>query len=204
MAIAHDTGPLTRPGWSRALVGGALLIAGVVWMLVRLDVFELSAGLVLPLTLVGLGIVTMGAAVDGHHPGLVVLGIVVSIIALLGAMFPLDGLSGGIGDRQYSVSAVTDLSEPYRLAIGQMRIDLGEFDVTQPATLEADVGLGSLIVIVPQGMAVEVIADSQIGEVKLFGATASGVGVEKEESFGMEPVLKLDLSTVIGSVEVRR
>jgi hypothetical protein len=204
VAVAHDTGPLIRPGWSRVVVGGALLIAGIVWMLARLEVVDLSARLVLPLTLMGLGIVTMVAAIDGHHPGLVALGIVVSVVAVLGAMLPFDGVTGGIGERQYSISTVADLSEPYRLAIGQMRIDLGDLDVTQPATLEADVGLGSLIVIVPEGISVEIVADSQVGEVKLFGAAASGVGVEKMETYGMEPVLKLDLSTVIGSVEVRR
>lgn len=204
MALAHETGPVIRPTWSRAIVGGGLIVAGVLWMMLRLEVFDLSAGLVLPFVLVGLGIVTMVAAVDGHHPGLIALGIVISIVALIGAMLPLGGINGGIGARRFAIAAMSDLSEPYRLAIGEMRIDLSDLEVAGVATLEADVGLGQLVVIVPPSMAVEVIADSQIGEVKVFGSTTSGVGVEREETIGIEPTIRLDLSTVIGSVEVRR
>lgn len=206
MAVAHETGPLTRPGGSRLLVGGLLILAGVFWMLLRLDVVDVSAGLVLPLLLVAIGLVTMVAAIDGHHPGLVALGIVVSVMSVLGAMLPFDGTAGAIGERRYAISTVSDLSEPYRLAIGEMRIDLSDVALTQSATLEADVGLGSLIVVVPEGMSIEIVADTQVGEVKLFGSSSSGVGVEKLQTFkfGTEPVLKLDLSTVIGSVEVRR
>ncbi len=174
------------------------------WILVRAGVVDVSSGMVLPMVIIGVGALTMLAAFDGAHPGLIGLGVVLSVLGLFAAILPFDGVGGGIGDRLERITTMAQIGETHELAIGELQIDLRDLEVTGPATLRAEVGIGSLVVIVPPDMAVQVRATSDLGEVDLFGTSSSGFDVDREGSFGERADLTLDLATVLGSVEVRR
>lgn len=202
MAIAHEPDRVRRP--DRIVVGAALIVTGAVWLLERAAVLDVSPALVPPLVLIGVGAVAMVTSLDGPHPALVVLGLTVGVASMLLAAIPLGEIGGGVGDRYHQVVTEEDLSESFRLAVGEMEIDLTDALITGTATLTAKVGIGSLVVVVPEELSVEVRAASEIGEIDLFGATASGTDLRRQGSFGASPHLTLDLTTVVGLVEVRR
>jgi len=106
---------------------------------------------------------------------------------------------GGVGDHQESPAT---LEAEYRWAIGSMRIDLTDVaDLT--GTTELSVGIGELVVIVPNGVTVWVEADGGLGEVVVFGQTQSGIS--PETTFGAEGAeLHIIARIGIGKVEVRR
>ena len=60
-----------------------------------------------------------------------------------------------------------------RLGIGEATLDLGEL-VQTGGTLEATVGIGSLVVVVPDGLHLRIHAQSDIGQVVLFGSVVEG------------------------------
>ena len=68
-------------------------------------------------------------------------------------------------------------------------------------------GIGQLVVIVPEGLAVEVEARATAGNVRVFEDEEGGFGVERQAGPGLDgrgAVLELVLSVGLGEVEVRR
>ncbi|HEX7276027.1 MAG TPA: LiaF domain-containing protein, partial [Acidimicrobiales bacterium] len=115
---------------------------------------------------------------------------------------------GGAGDRQYVPASLADVASPYRLSVGELRLDLRRVDLagrTVPVVVSN--GLGSLIVIVPPGVAVEVDAEVGAGELIVFGRNWEGVGIDErvvvrgQEGAGR---LVLDARVGLGELEVRR
>jgi predicted membrane protein len=101
---------------------------------------------------------------------------------------------------------MTDLESPYRLGIGSMRIDLSDLRIEGTVEIEADVGLGELLIIVPDDVAVDVEARSGAGEVRIFGERSDGIDVQDEfrSSGSARDVLVIDAGVFMGQVEVRR
>ena len=71
--------------------------------------------------------------------------------------------------------------------------------------MHARVGIGQLVVEVPEGIAVRVEARSGLGNVKVFDLEEGGFDVDVEsEPESTEPALDLSLSIGIGEVVVER
>lgn len=199
--------PESKPAvpFGRIVFGGVLVAIGIAWMAERLDWFELSPGMLLPvaLTIVGVGLVV--GAFRGSHPGLITLGVVLMVLTVITAFAPFDGFRGGVGDRTISVTSATAIESPYRLATGNLVLDLRRLEMTGPAEITANVGVGKLSVLVPADMALQITAQAGIGEVVLFGDSQSGIGVTHAQARpGSGDRLTLDLGIAIGQVEVKR
>jgi len=113
---------------------------------------------------------------------------------------------GGVGDRTERPSSPADLRD-YRLAIGQLTLDLSGLQVPQgTTTVQARVGVGELAVRLPEGVAVEVDAGSGIGQVQALDREESGVGSRLEADSGGfgDRRLVLDLRVGLGEVRVER
>lgn len=190
----------------RVAMGALLIVLGGLWMAERLEWFEVDAGLVLPLLVLAVGVVLVALSFEGDHPGLVVLGVVLAVFTLLTSIAPTEGFRGGIGDRNHDVTTMGELDTPYRLGIGSMTIDLRDLRVEGIVNVEADVGLGELIVRVPEGVAVDVEARSGAGEVSVFGQRSDGVDVSRSYTTPGDAGdrLVVDLGVFMGQVEVRR
>jgi predicted membrane protein len=136
----------------------------------------------------------------------VTLGVILAVLTLLTAVAPTQGFRGGIGDRRYEPATMSDLESPYRLGIGSMRLDLTDLRIEGTVEVEADVGLGELLIIVPDDVAVDVQARSGAGEVRLFGEQNDGIDVEDSftSSGSARDVLVIDAGVFMGQVEVRR
>jgi hypothetical protein len=189
----------------RLLFGGVLVAIGLVWMAERLDWFEFAAGMLLPVALTIVGVGLIAGAFSGSHPGLITLGVVLTVLTVISAFAPFEGFRGGVGDRTIAVTSASSIESPYRLAVGNLVLDLRRLDITGPTEVTANVGVGKLSVLVPAGTALEISGDAGIGEVDFFGDTWSGVGLSHKLSQpGAKDTLTLDLGIAIGEVEVSR
>jgi len=190
------------------IVGGAVLVLiGLTWLLERTGAIDISVTAVLALATMLVGISLILLARDGAHPGLVVLGTVLALLALLTAAAPFEGFQGGVGDRVIEISSVDEIRPDYNLAMGKLTIDLTEIDDLDASTrLTASVGMGELIVRVPPGAEVSVDGRVGAGQIEIMGRVTDGVGIDETfETPGFDQAdasLSLDLQAFTGRVEV--
>lgn len=187
--------------------GGVLLLIGLIWLLERTGAIDISVTAVLALATLLVGISLMLLARDGAHSGLVVLGTVLALLALLTAAAPFEGFQGGIGDRVIEVTSVDDIRPDYNLAMGKLTIDLRDIDDLEVATaLSASVGMGELIVRVPAGIELSVEGSVGAGQIDIFDRVTDGVGIDDTfQTPGFDQSgnsLSLDLQAFTGRVEV--
>lgn len=187
--------------------GGVLLLIGFLWLLERSGVVDLSVTAVLAIATMVIGIALMLLATDGAHVGLIVFGTVLAVITLITAAAPFEGFQGGVGDRDIAVTSSADIASEYNLAMGKLTIDLTEIDdLSADTRVDASVGTGELVVLVPPGAEVAVNAEVGAGQVVIFGRTIDGLGIDETfESPGFadsDETLTLDLQVFTGRVEV--
>lgn len=194
-------------GSGQIVIGILLVAAGIVWLGNRLDLFEFPPRLVLPVALVVVGIAVMARSFRGSSPGLVVFGVVLSIVTILAAVGPFDAVTAGVGDRTYRPADAEELEESYELGIGTLTLDLSDLRWDEVVDVEVRVAIGELRVVLPES-AYDVTAEAGIGEVRLLGSRTDGIGASRSErSEGFEDAdrrVMLDLAVFIGSVEVDR
>lgn len=190
------------------LVAGALLVLfGVGWLLEVLDVVDFAWDLLLPgaLVLVGVALfVTAGSATA--HGGLIATGVVLTGVLAVGSAidFPV---GGGVGERVEHPTGVAALREEFGLGIGRLTVDLRDLPLERIAAAQqvrAHVGIGQLVLVVPPGTPVRVVARAALGNVHVFDVEGSGFDVERATAPAGEPVLEMVLSVGVGQVEVRR
>ena len=135
------------------------------------------------------------------------------LVATLFSVEALSGvpLSGGIGSSQWRPTAAAQLHSKYRLAIGNLVVDLR--GVGFPAgtrQVTASVGIGHLVIEVPSGPTVSVDAHSGMGNVQVFGESSFGdVSTSRTSSAtagspGDRAHLVLDAQAGVGEVQVVR
>ena len=188
------------------------LLAVLAGTLILLDVggaltVSVPTGLALALLLVG-GAMLVGSR-RGRARTLIPVGLLLT--AALAATSAIDvPLRGGVGERAYRPGSGAELQTPYRLALGEMTVDLRDLELGERATtVVASVGVGSLVVVVPAAAEVAVDARAGMGDLELLGRSADWGGVDVdadvvdpgEEGGGR---LVLDARVGVGQVEVRR
>jgi hypothetical protein len=195
-----------HPG--RLLLGLLLAILGVLWLLDALDVVTVDWDIALPIALIAVGAcVLVAGSVGRGSGGLVALGIVLTILLLAATVVEIP-LGGGVGDRTYR--PVQAQSKTYELSVGMLTLDLANTAMPESAAgvrIDAHVGVGKLLVIVPTGAThVRIHAKAGVGEVVVFGEHRGGFGAEYGSVATNEraPGLGFELSVGIGQVEVRR
>lgn len=196
----RDRGPRgTRPvGWGLALIG-----AGVLWILSLAGV-DIRWDLIVPIALIGIGLLLAIGARWGTGGGLLGLGIVLTIVAIVTAALPV---SASAGDRDLTITEIAELEPSYSLGVGNLTLDLRDVELPPGTTeLAARVTLGELVIQVPDRVAVTGQASATIGEVVGFDRTSGGVGSSiRLAGDGPDgPILDLDLRAGIGRIEVTR
>ena len=177
------------------------ILAGVV-VLAGLDVV---AGLALALFLVA-GAMLVGAW-RGRARGLIPVAILLSCALLVASLLDVP-VKGGAGERLFVPVSAAEIQSPYRLAAGDLRLDLRRVDLTGATVpVVVSVAAGTIVVTVPARAAVEVDAHVGAGDLLLFGRDWSGVGVDERTMVGGQEGggrLLLDASVGLGQLEVRR
>jgi phage shock protein PspC (stress-responsive transcriptional regulator) len=111
----------------------------------------------------------------------------------------------GVGDRSYVVAGTEDLHRNYRLGIGDLTVDLGNVQFRNGEThVGTRVDVGNLQVIVPNGVALRVHGDAQLGQVDVLGRTADGRNVDRKIDQVGKRVLVLDAHVGVGKLTVSR
>jgi phage shock protein PspC (stress-responsive transcriptional regulator) len=144
-------------------------------------------------------------SVFGRSRGLILFGI--SILPFLFASVAVTApFTGGFGDPVYRPLGPAEVVEPYRLAAGDMRIDLRQIDLGPGETLqvEASVGAGRLQVIVSDDVGLDVTGHTGFGEVSLLGNDDGGIDVDRHLQRQGEGTIVLDLDVGFGQVDVTR
>jgi phage shock protein PspC (stress-responsive transcriptional regulator) len=124
--------------------------------------------------------------------------------AVIAATFDVH-LGNGVGDRSYVVAGKQDLRSSYELGMGELTLDLRNVRLTTRETrVKARVDIGSLRVIVPHDVALEVRGDAQLGEVDVLGKSDDGRHARTSVVQTGKRVLVLDTHVGIGQVRVTR
>lgn len=196
----------------RVTVAATLILIGATALLDTLTGVDVAVAsyAALALTVIGAGLLV--GARWGRARGLIALGgvtVLVLTISSAAAQLPSGGIDGGVGQRSYRPETVAQLRDPYRLGLGEMQIDLTalELEPGQEVSVDASMAVGSLQVIVPDDVGVDADATAQLGAVDVLDRTSEGTTASTSLSEPGEegsPTITLDLSTVMGQIEVHR
>ncbi len=153
------------------------------------------------------GAILIGAAfMHQRVGGLVVIGLLLGLVSVIASTINFH-LGDGIGNRNYTPTTTAALGHEYRLGIGDMRLDLSRVPLPRGTTrVEATVGIGHLLVVVPASAPVRVEARVGWGESDLLGASQNGHNVDTTVSRGANSAagLVIDAHVGAGQVEVER
>jgi Cell wall-active antibiotics response LiaF, C-terminal len=193
---------LLLPGLGVLLAAaGALALLDAVGVDVRWDV-ALAVGAIST----GIAVVA-GVALRRRTGGLVVVGLLLAALAVTVSAVDVR-LEGPIGSRVYTPVETSDLKRDYDISIGDLELDLSNAALAAGETeVDANVGIGELMVIVPDGVAVDVDASASAGEVTVFGRRESGVDADLSASIhapDSDRTLRIDAHVGLGDVIVER
>lgn len=211
--------PRPRSYLGLAALSLAVVVTGILVSLEVLGVVDLA-----PVVIPGVALLILGAGIlvgawIGRARWLLWFAIPTLFVTMIASYVPanFDGtfrpnIQAGIGEQFENPTSVLAASKPYELGIGSLRIDLTDLNIPAGVTtvpVDATVGLGELIVTVPDDVRVIVNADTQLGELRIDGVSRSN---DPSPSFeGVlpggptdGPVLDLTLHTNVGAVEVSR
>jgi hypothetical protein len=185
-----------------------LLVAGLMlgWNVVGGRDFTAVAILASSLAVVGIGLV-VGAFV-GRAYGLIWLGILLSIATSLTAVVNAN-IDGGVGDRTWVVNDAADANRDFRLGIGEADLDMTGLPADENVSVDVKVGVGDLLILVPEDARVVVDAEATAGQLRILDEDlVDGTDLRKrvvdapDGSAG--PNIRIDAEMGLGEVEVRR
>lgn len=188
---------------SRVALGAVLLGAGALWLLSSAGALDLSYQTWIGLLLIGIGLAI--ALAPGRHGVLVTLGILI-LLAGLPALAIDDLVSGDVGDAIEEPSLPGEIVS-YEHGVGKLTVDLTAPGLaTEDLDVEAQIGIGELLVLVPPTADLVVEAHVGIGNVDVLGEQEGGVDVDVDDRVAGdgEQEITLELEAGIGDIRVRR
>jgi phage shock protein PspC (stress-responsive transcriptional regulator) len=198
-----------KPSLLAPVLGALLAVAGVLGLLAVLDVYSIDVDLALAAAVAIVGAAVAIGAFTGYRVGwLVVLGLVLLAGFGAAASSPVS-VSSGVGEKTEAPLDAASLDRTYEFGIGDYSLDLTGVEL-EPGETEVVVslGIGELVVTVPDDVALEIEAHAGIGDVEVLGEKEDGVDADRRLSLpgptDDSPVLRLDADVGLGKVEVRR
>lgn len=155
------------------------------------------------LIVLGLALVVQARSGPVSRP-LIALGVVLAVVAATTWRAGVT-LDGGLGRRTVVVASSRTIDQ--HLGTGQLRLDLTQQAARGPSVdVHASVGIGRLVVEVPDGAVVVVHAVAGSGAAIVFSHRHAGPGVDVRaiSGTGSARQIHLDLRVGLGTVEVRR
>ena len=206
--------PRRRPFLGPLTFAVALIVTGLVVALNNLDVLDLSVGQVLAVFLTVLGAGLLAGTWWGRAWGLIPVGLLAVPVVAVAALAGPVPVEGGVAERLFQPTGPADVRPAYRLAGGEMILDLSGVKFGQGAPpVQASVAGGRMLVVLPDEVAAEVRGRVGVGALDLLGHVDTGAQVDssvteppvKAPAKGAAaPTVKLDLQAGYGVIEVRR
>ena len=160
-----------------------------------------------PATVLGVvGVMLLVGAFYGRAGGLILIGLVAAVATA--ATTALDDVTAGRETPTPRTAAA--LQDGYDLGVGEIVLDLTKLDAGELAkldgrTVDVDLNVGHIRVIVPdEGLRVDVKASLEVGEVVLFGdkSDTSTKGSHGDADDPTLPTLDIDADMFLGQIEV--
>ena len=210
------TAPPRRPRRRRSPLGAmtlsvATMITGILLALRLSGVDALTAPRILAVALLVVGGGLLVGAWVGRARWLIAVGLVLALALGLSVAARDAGLADGVGERRWSPTG--DAS--YSLGAGKAVLDLTALGDRRQVDVDAEVGVGRLLVLVPKGA--RVTGEAEVGVGELLQVFDDGrrrdlnpdddTDVSRRFSFDGSvegPVVELDLEVGMGQIEVRR
>jgi phage shock protein PspC (stress-responsive transcriptional regulator) len=211
---ADGTAPATprpprKPSLFAPVIGALLTASGVFGLLAVLDVYDvdLEVAFAAGVAIVGIAI-AVGAMTQRRVGGLVFLGLILLGAFAAASVTPVS-VSSGVGEKFERPLAFAALQPDYELGVGALDLDLTAVPFPSGTTsIDASVGVGELVITVPENVALEVDAEAGIGEVDVLGEFDDGVDADLTMTVAGStpdaPVLAIEADVGFGSIEVRR
>ena len=207
---AGPTAPVDHrgPATATVLLGALLVLVGIGWLLDSTGI-EVPWRALLPAALIAVGLACVAGAFRGRQHALMVVGValVVVLSVAVAADWDLDvPWTGGVGDRTERPTTPAELRE-YELGVGNLVVDLTRLQVPAgTTTVETRLGVGELVVELPDGVSVEVVASSGLGEVQVLGQQEGGFAsrIDTAAELGGDRRLRVDARVGLGQVRVDR
>jgi hypothetical protein len=187
---------------------GALSLSGAV---------SIPAVVVLAGGLAVLGLGLLVGSVIGRARWLMSIAIPMLMVTALVALIPANlrlPKDASIGERSWVPTNVVEASANHSLAVGDAVLDLTRLSVPAGTTaaipIQAEVGIGELLVKAPAGMTVHIVASANNGEIRIDGLpTRSGRNLKVVADLPgivspASPVIDLNVQVGLGSLEVSR
>jgi phage shock protein PspC (stress-responsive transcriptional regulator) len=181
-------------------LAAVILALGVALLLQSVGVIHLTTESGFGIVLLVLGITLVVGARFGGSGGLVALGICLLPFAAAAVLVP-EPLAGGVGNVSYAPPALSAVQPTYRLAAGQLYVDLSGADLGGGnVAVTSSVAFGHLVVVVPPDTTVDVTGKVGAGEDDLLGRIDSGVQLSShlDVATGPTPVGTLTLNVSVG------
>jgi phage shock protein PspC (stress-responsive transcriptional regulator) len=207
-SAATDRTVVRRPRRAPSPLGGYVIGTGLAAIGALALIANVTGAVVTPGQYFGLALVAIGIGLVvgtwwGHARGLILLGLLLLPFAFA-ASFVTAPLEGGFGDQRFSPASLDELEDEYRLAGGDLVLDLTDIDGgSPPIEIVASVGMGRLLVLLPDDAGAEI--DASIGAGDLFIADGRERGTrisEREVIEGDGQQFRLDLEAGIGRIRV--
>jgi phage shock protein PspC (stress-responsive transcriptional regulator) len=207
--------PRRRPFLGPLTFAAALIATGLALALDNLDVVDLSIGQVLAVFLTVIGAGLLVGTWWGRAWGLIPVGLLaVPVVALTALAGPVP-VQGGVAERLFQPTTPAEVRSGYRLAGGELILDLSKVRFGPGAPpVAASVAGGRLLVVVPDEVAVDVRGRVGVGVLDLLGHVDNGAQVDSSvtEPAAKAPAkgaaapttVRLDLQAGYGVIEVRR
>jgi hypothetical protein len=141
-----------------------------------------GGGTVIAALVIAAGAMLVAGAFTGGMRWVILPALALAIPVAFVAAADVD-FDGGIGEREYRPTSVTQIRDRYELGVGSLAVDFRSVRLPpdDPTDVTLDVGVGKAVVIVPEDVCVGSQADVGIGAVEVFDHESSGVDVDWEE-----------------------
>lgn len=151
-----------------------------------------------------LGVALVIGAFLGRARWLIALGLMTAPL-LFGAALLNVPMSGGFGNPHHTPTSGADLSSEYRLAGGEMVLDLSALDLAAGETFQIDtsIAFGRLEIRVPDGLGVNIRAQVDAGQISRNGLPVDdGINLDSNQTLGGDGAIELDAHVGFGQIDI--
>lgn len=182
--------------------GIALAAAGIGWLLVVSGTVQLSLGQMLALPLVVLGMGLLIGTVFGRARWTVLFGLPLIPLVFIASLIPTP-ITGHYEDRHLTLRNAGQVQSTYQQSGGTLSLDFTRLRRGEhPGPILATLGVGSIEVFLPEGMAVDIRGSVGLGSLRFAGTTVNGLGVSDELHVSGPSPVQMTLELGFGEVNV--